>query len=105
LACGICAGATIAAALGATVAGRWVIAGGCSGIALACLGAWLWVTRRSADSGPDDGDDSDDDGGGGRLRRPLPPAPSTPLGGPPTDWTQFDRARAAWEKPRVPADV
>jgi hypothetical protein len=102
---GVCGAAAIAAALAATVSGLWPLAGGFAGLACCSLGVWLRGTLRSGGTEPDDGDDNDDDGGGGRLRRPLPPAPSTPPGDPPTDWSQFDRARAAWERSRVPAGV
>lgn len=101
-ACGVCGAAAFAAALTATVAGLWPLAGGLAALATGFVGVWVRLMFASGDSEPDD---SDDDGGGGRRRRPLPPAPSTPLGGPPTDWTQFDRARATWEQPRVPAGV
>jgi hypothetical protein len=102
-ACGVGGAAAIAAALASTVAGLWALAGGLAVLAAAAIVPWLRLTLRSRETEPDDGDDSDDDGGGGRLRRPPPPAPSTPLGGPPTDWTQFDRARETWERSRVPA--
>jgi hypothetical protein len=104
-ACGACAAAAILAALAATLSGLWALSGGFCGLAAIGSGVWLRLTLDAADAGRDDGDDSDDDGGGGRVRRPVPPAPSTPPGDPPVDWTQFDRARVEWERSRVPAGV
>jgi hypothetical protein len=63
------------------------------GVEAACLSAWLARAR--------DDDGGDDDGGGGG---PGPddgdrPAPHGPM----VDWDAFDRARAAWERPRTPS--
>ncbi len=104
-ACAICAAASIAGALGATLSGQRVLAAACVVVTAAAGGVGWRLWRARDDSEPDDGDDSDDDGGGGCVRKPLPPAPSTPLGGPPTDWAQFDRLRATWEQPRVAREL
>jgi hypothetical protein len=68
-------------------------------------GAYLWVRlARSAANKPDDDEGDDDDGGG--LFRPPPPEPTRPVGGPPDDhWSEFDRARAAWERDRTSGPV
>ncbi|MBW3608792.1 MAG: hypothetical protein KY463_10615 [Actinobacteria bacterium] len=86
--------------------GRWLESGIAGGVAIAIVGACLWLglTSRFTPRGEDDADGQD--GGGGPRKRPDPPAPPEPAGGPSADswldWSEFDRARAGWERGREP---
>ena len=103
LACG--GGLSMSVAITLSFMGRWYASGvaGCVSIVIVSLCLW-WAlsarfTRRTDD------DDEGDDGGGGPRKQPDPPAPPEPAGGPSEDlWTEFDRARAVWdrERDRVP---
>jgi len=74
---------------------------GCAAFVIVSACLWLGLTSRFAPRGEED--DDGQDGGGGPPRRPDPPAPPEPAGGPPDDvWTEFDRARADWERERAP---
>jgi hypothetical protein len=82
------AGASLAALGDAIVPGALVVI---AGIETACAAAWL--VRGLPDSpGNDDDDEDDGDDGGG---------PGGDGGLPPVDWDAFDRARRAWDRPRV----
>jgi hypothetical protein len=100
LACG--GGAAIAAAITLTFVGLWAESAivGCVALLIVCV--CLWVALSHPSSRHDDGEDGSD-GGGGRPRRPIPPAPPEPLGGPTSDWSDFDAARAGWAREREPA--
>lgn len=99
-ACGVAAVAALAGVMAATVSGAWWIAVLLFALAIAAGAAWVRLSFSTSDAENDD-DDDDDDGGGGQPRRPVPPAPSAPLGDPP-DWSQFDRVREGWERDRLP---
>ena len=96
-------GAAITAAITLTFLGLWVESAiiGCVAFAIVCVCLWISLARSASDQ--DDGEDGSD-GGGGRRRKPIPPAPPEPLGGP-TDWADFDRARAGWSRDRDPVGV
>jgi hypothetical protein len=104
LACG--GGVTITIAIALSFMGQWFESGIVGAVAVAFVGAGMWLaltTPASVDNGEDD---DGDDGGGGQRRPKLPPAPPEPLGGPPSDpWIEFDRARAGWDREREPAGV
>jgi len=96
-------GLTMSVAITLSFMGRWYESGlaGCVAIAVVCTCLWLGLTSRFSHRGDDD--DDGQDGGGGPRKRPDPPAPPEPAGGPPDElWTEFDRARAAWEREREP---
>jgi hypothetical protein len=101
LACG--GGVTITIAIALSFMGQWFQSGIVGAIAIVFVGAGMWLALTSA-SPADNGDDDDgDDGGGGQRRPKVPPAPPEPLDGPPSDpWTDFDRARAGWDREREP---
>lgn len=102
LACG--GGLTMSVAIALSFMGRWFESGiaGCVSIVIVAGSLWYALTSRTAPKS----DDDDDDGGGGPRKRPDPPAPPEPAGGPSedrwTDWSDFDRARAGWEREREP---
>jgi len=94
-------GLTMSVAITLSFLGRWFESGiaGCVAIAIVSGCLWLGLTSRFSQRGEED--DDGQDGGGGPRKRPDPPAPPEPAGGPPEDlWTEFDRARAAWEDDR-----
>jgi hypothetical protein len=97
-------GAAIAAAITLTFVGLWVESTAVGSIALLIVCVCLWIALSHPSSRRDDGEDGSD-GGGGRPRRPIPPAPPEPLGGPSSDWSDFDAARAGWAREREPAGV
>ena len=86
--------------------GHWFASGiaGCVSIVIVSGCLWFGLTARYTPNGEDE--DDGDDGGGGPRKRPDPPAPPEPAGGPSEDlWTDFDRARAGWERDREPTFV
>ena len=102
LACG--GGLAMSAAITLSFMGYWFESGiaGCVAIIVVSACLWLGLTSRFTPRGDDD--DDGEDGGGGPRKRPDPPAPPEPAGGPPEDlWTEFDRARAGWERERAPS--
>jgi len=100
LACG--GGVTITAAITLTFMGMWFESGLAGCVAIVVVGSCMWFALSQSSSESDDGDDSDD-GGGGQKKRPDPPAPPEPLGDEPSDpWSEFDRARAGWEREPAP---
>lgn len=103
LACG--GGAAIVVAILLSIRGLWVASAAVGCIALVIVGACLAVvlSRRSLPE-REDGDEGSGGGGGGWPQRPVPPAPHEPAGCPPTDWSDFDRARDGWgREPERPA--
>ena len=92
-------GAAITAAITLTYVGLWVESAITDYFALVVVCVCLWIAMSQSSSEHDDGEDGSD-GGGGRPRRPVPPAPPEPLGGPETDWTDFDDVRAGWARDR-----
>ncbi|MDQ3722025.1 MAG: hypothetical protein M3376_02925 [Actinomycetota bacterium] len=97
LVCG--GGVAMSIAITLSFMGRWLESGVAGCVALVTVGACLWLglTSRFVPRGEDD--DDGQGGGGGPRKRPDPPAPPEPAGGPPDElWTEFDRARAGWER-------
>ena len=83
--------------------GRWYTSGIAGCVAIVIVSASLWVALTSRFSQQGDEDDDDERGGGGPRKRPEPPAPTEPAGGGPVVdelWSQFDRARAGWDRRR-----
>ena len=106
----VCAGGlAMSIAITLSFLGRWFESGIAGCVAIAIVGGCLWLglTSRFTPRGEDE--DDGQDGGGGPRKRPEPPAPPEPpdgLVGPSddrwTDWAEFDRARAGWERGREP---
>jgi hypothetical protein len=102
LACG--GGLTITAAIALAFVGLWFESALAGTIAIVIVGVCMWFSLARMPAEPDD-DEEDDDDGGGRID-PVPPAPTEPAGGPSDDlWSDFDAARAGWERDREPASV
>jgi hypothetical protein len=112
LACG--GGLAMSAAITLSFMGHWYASGIAGCVAVLIVGVCLWyaLTARFTPQADDDDDDAHD-GGGGSRRRPDPSNPSAPPqpagGGVPSgdgtgwsDWSDFDRARAGWEREREP---
>ena len=96
-------GLAMSVAITLSFMGYWMESGiaGCVAIVIVSACLWLGLTSRFSPRGEDD--DDGQDGGGGPRKKPDPPAPPEPAGGPSDDlWTEFDRARAAWERDRTP---
>ncbi len=101
LVCG--GGLAMSIAITLSFMGRWYESGLAGCMAMAIVGACLWLGLTSRFTPRGEEDDDGEDGGGGPRKRPDPPAPPEPAGGPPEDlWTEFDRARADWERERQP---
>ena len=99
LTCG--GGLTVTAAIVLAFIGLWFESALAGTVAIVVVGICMWFGLARQPSWPDDEDDDDDDGGG--HRRPLPPEPTQPVGGPTEDlWSDFDSARAGWERDRSP---
>ena len=100
----VCAGGlAMSVAITLSFLGHWSASAIAGCVATAIVGGCLWLglTARVAPRGEDD--DDGQDGGGGPRKRPDPPAPPEPAGGPAEDlWTEFDHARAGWERGREP---
>ena len=109
LACG--GGLAMSVAITLSFMGHWFESGiaGCVSIVIVSGCLWYALTTRFTPKTDDDADG--DDGGGGPRKRPDPPAPPEPAGTPPddlqtdwsggadwTNWSDFDRARADWER-------
>jgi hypothetical protein len=95
-------GVMMSAAIALSFRGDWFLSGLAGSVSLIIVSACMWValTARAAPGGDDE---EDDGGGGGPRKRPEPPAPTEPAGGPSDElWTEFDRARAGWEPEREP---
>lgn len=96
-------GVAMSVAITLSFMGQWFASGvaGCVSIVIVTASLWYALTARPTPRTDDDADD--DDGGGGPRKRPDPPAPPEPAGGPPDDmWTEFDRARAGWDRGHDP---
>jgi hypothetical protein len=94
-------GAAMASAVALSFLGHWFASGiaGCVAIVIVSLCLGIALSARTAPRADDDDDSGG--GGGGPRKRPDPPAPPEPAGGPAAEiWTQFDRARAGWERER-----
>ena len=107
LACG--GGAAMSVAITLSFLGHWFASGiaGCVSIVIVAGCLLYALAGRHAPNSDDEGED--DDGGGGPRKRPEPPAPPEPAGGPSddgwTDWSEFDRLRAGWDRERRPTLV
>jgi hypothetical protein len=102
LACG--GGISMSVAITLSFMGYWFESGiaGCASIVIVSVCLWCALTARYTPNSDDD--DDGDDGGGGPRKRPEPPAPPQPAGGPSEDlWSEFDRARAGWDRDHEPA--
>lgn len=92
LACG--GGIATTAAIVLTFVGLWLPAAVTGVAAVAIIATCMWFALTRTGAGGDEEDDAD--GGGGQRR---PPDPLEPVGGPSPDlWSEFDRARAGWER-------
>jgi hypothetical protein len=97
LTCG--GGLTVTAAIALAFVGLWFESALAGTIAILVVGTCMWFGLARQTSWPDDEDDDDDDGGG--HRRPIPPEPTQPVGGPSEDlWADFDSVRAGWDRDR-----
>ena len=97
LVCG--GGLAMSVAITLSFMGRWLESGIAGCVALIVVTACLWLGLSSRFSPRGEDDDDGQDGGGGPRKRPDPPAPPEPAGGPDEElWTEFDRARADWER-------
>jgi len=96
-------GLAIGVAITLSFLGRWFASGvaGCIAIVIVSVCLWCGLSPRFTRNADDD--DDGDDGGGGPRKQPDPPAPPEPAGGPSEElWTEFDRARAVWDRERDP---
>jgi len=94
-------GAIIAAAIALGFAGMWFESALAGTVAIVVMGTSMWFALAHLAN-----DDDEDDEDGGSLFSPSSPEPTKPEGGPSDDmWTEFDRARAGWERERRPSLV
>jgi hypothetical protein len=96
-------GLSMSVAITLSFMGHWFESGlaGCVSIVVVSTCLWFALTARFSPNTEDE--DDGDDGGGGPRKRPDPPAPPEPAGGPSDElWTEFDRARAGWDRDRTP---
>jgi hypothetical protein len=101
LACG--GGLAMSVAITLSFMGHWFASGIAGCVSIVIVSACLWCALTARYTPKTDDEDDGDDGGGGPRKRPEPPAPPEPAGGPPDDvWTDFDRARAGWDREREP---
>jgi hypothetical protein len=102
LACG--GGLAMSVAIALSFMGHWFESGIAGCVSIVIVSACLWYALTSRFTPKADDEDDGDDGGGGPRKRPDPPAPPQPAGNPPddlrADWTDFDRARADWDRER-----
>jgi len=97
-------GATIATAVALAFARLWFESALAGSGAIVIVGVCMWLGLARTAGGESEDDEDDDDGGG--LFRPPPPEPTRPVGGPSDDlWSEFDNARAGWERDRTPSAV
>lgn len=104
LACG--GGLAMSVAITLSFMGHWFESGIAGCVSIVIVSACLWYALTVRYSPKADEEDDGDDGGGGPRKRPDPPAPTEPAGGPPdelwTEWSEFDSARADWDREREP---
>lgn len=97
-------GLAMSVAITLSFMGHWFASGVAGCVSIVIVSICLWCALSARFTRRTDDDDEGDDGGGGPRKRPDPPAPPEPAGGPAEDlWTEFDRARAVWERERDPA--
>jgi uncharacterized membrane protein len=95
-------GLTILVALALALAGLWFASAIAGAVAIVVVAVSMWFALARA-SAPSEDEEEDDDDGGSKFR-PRPPQPTKPDCGPSDDlWTEFDAARAGWDRPREPA--
>ena len=96
-------GLAMSVAITLSFMGHWYASGIAGCVSIVIVSACLWCALSARFTRRTDDDDEGDDGGGGPRKQPDPPAPPEPAGGPPEDlWTEFDRARAVWDRERGP---
>lgn len=96
-------GLAMSVAITLSFMGHWFASGIAGCVSIVVVSVCLWCALSSRFTRESDDDDDGDDGGGGPRKQPDPPAPPEPAGGPSEDlWTDFDRARAGWERDRGP---
>lgn len=104
LACG--GGLAMSVAITLSFMGHWFESGIAGCVSIVIVSACMWYALTARHSPKADEEDDGDDGGGGPRKRPDPPAPTEPAGDPPdelwTEWSEFDRARADWDREREP---
>ncbi len=95
-------GATVVVSIVLAILGLWFESALAGTVAIVIVGACMWFGLSRMPSDAEDEEEDDDDGGS--HRRTDPPEPTQPAGGPSedprTDWTEFDAARAGWERDR-----
>ncbi|MDP2712707.1 MAG: hypothetical protein Q8O56_15965 [Solirubrobacteraceae bacterium] len=95
-------GPAMAYAIALSFGGHWFLSAvaGCAALVIVSGCLWFALGKRFMSS---DDDDDGPGGGGGPHKRPEPPAPTQPIGGPQEElWAQFDDVRAGWERERDP---
>ena len=94
-------GLAMSVAITLSFMGHWFASGVAGCVSIVIVSVCLWCALSARFTRRTDDDDEGDDGGGGPRKQPDPPAPPEPAGGPSEDlWTEFDRARAVWERER-----
>jgi hypothetical protein len=97
-------GPTIAAAVGFGFIGLWFESALAGTAAIVVIGVCMWVGLSRLPQHDASEDEEDEDDGGGSHFRPPEPEPTRPEGGPSDDlWSDFDAARAGWERDREPS--
>ena len=97
-------GLTISAAIALAFVGMWFESAGAGTVAIVIVAVCMCVGLAREPRTTEDEEEDDDDGGS--LRRPTPPEPTKPEGGPSDDgWAEFDRARADWAREHEPTPV
>ncbi|HUR86219.1 MAG TPA: hypothetical protein VMY78_12830 [Solirubrobacteraceae bacterium] len=98
-------GATVVVSIVLAILGLWFESALAGTVAIVIVGVCMWFGLSRMPSDSEDEDEDDDDGGS--HRRTDPPEPTQPAGGPSedlrtdwTDWSDFDAARAGWERDR-----
>lgn len=91
-------GVTVVVSIVFAVLGLWFESALTGAVAIVVVALCMWFGLARAAESKDDEEDDDD---GGSHRRTDPPEPTLPVGGPSEGlWTDFDAARADWERER-----
>jgi hypothetical protein len=97
-------GLAMSVAITLSFLGHWFESGIAGCVAIVIVSACLWFALSARFTPKADDEDDGGGGGGGPRKRPDPPAPTEPAGGPAEDlWGDFDRARAGWDREREPS--
>ncbi len=103
LVCG--GGLIVSTAIALAFVGLWFESALVGSLAIVVVSVSMWFALARVPVAAETEDEEDDDDGGS-LFRPVPPEPTKPEGGPSddiwTDWSDFDAARAGWERDREP---